>query len=115
MKRMLTLCGATGMVGCGPAASGMAFAAPSGGRSFDHHGMMGCGGWLTGPVMTLIFFTLLMGTIVLVVRRLGADRPQSGDKTEDTAMTSLRHRFAKGEVSEHEYEASQKVLDGAKT
>lgn len=115
MKRTVKLLGATGTVGVGLVASGIALAAPSDGRSFDHHGLMGWGGWLAGPVMMLIFFLLLVGVVVLVIRLLGADTSRSGPKSGDTAHSILRERFAKGEISEDEYEASRKVLDGEKT
>ena len=112
MKKTLKLLGAASTIGLGLTASGAAFADPGDGRYFDHYGMMGWGGWFYGPVMMLIFFALLVGAVVLVVRLLGADTSRSGPRSEDTAHTILRERFAKGEISEDEYEASRKVLDG---
>ncbi|RSK32310.1 SHOCT domain-containing protein [Rhodovulum iodosum] len=102
------------MVGLVLAAPSAAIAAPGDGRYFDHYGAMGWGGWFAGPVMMVIFFALLVGAVVLVVRLLGADASRSGPQSEDRAHMFLRERFAKGEISEDEYEASRKVLDGEK-
>lgn len=46
MQRTLKLLGATGTVALGLVASGIALAARTDDRSFDHQGMMGSGGWL---------------------------------------------------------------------
>jgi putative membrane protein len=114
MKNTLKSLGATGTVGLVLAAPSTAIADPGDGRYFDHYGMMGWGGWFYGPVMMLIFFALLVGAVVLVVRLLGAETLQSGPRPEDRAHTILRERFAKGEIGKDEYEASRKVLDGEK-
>jgi putative membrane protein len=89
-----------------------AVADPGDGRSFDHYGMMGWGGWFYGPFMMLLFFALLVGAVLLVLRLLGADGPRSDEKREDRALKILRERFAKGEITKEEFEASRKVLDG---
>lgn len=114
MKKMLKSLGSASMVGLGLAASGAALADPGDGRYFDHHGMMGWGGWLSGAIMMLIFFALLVGAVVFVVRLVGTEKSRSGPPSEDTAHTILRQRFAKGEISEDEYHASRKVLEGEK-
>lgn len=85
---------------------------PGDGRYHDHYGMMGWGGWFYGPVMMLLFFALLVGAVVLVVRLIGSDTLRSGAKQEDSANAVLRERFAKGEITKEEFEASRKVLDG---
>lgn len=115
MQRTLKLLGATGTVGLGLVASGITLATPTDGRSFDHQGMMGWGGWLEGPVMMLIFFIILVGVAVLVIRLLGANTSRSGLNSEDTAHSILREGFAKSEISKDEYTALRKVLDGEKT
>jgi uncharacterized membrane protein len=63
-------------------------------------------------VMVLLFFALLVGVVVLIVRLLGADTLRPGEKQEDRAHAILRERFAKGEITKEEFEASRKVLDG---
>lgn len=114
MKKMLKSLGKASMMGLGLAAPGAAFADLGDGRYFDHHGMLGWGGWVAGPIMMLIFFALLVGAVVLVVRLVGAEASRTGPTSEDTAHTILRERFAKGEISEDEYQASRKVLEGEK-
>jgi putative membrane protein len=85
---------------------------PGDGRYRDHYGMMGWGDWLSGPVVMLLFFALLAGAVVLVVRFLGSDAPKPGAKQEDRSHAILRERFAKGEITKEEFEASRTVLDG---
>jgi uncharacterized membrane protein len=60
----------------------------------------------------LLFFALLVGAVLLVVRLLGSDALRLGAKQEDRAHAILRERFAKGEITKEEFEASRKVLDG---
>jgi putative membrane protein len=89
-----------------------AHAGPGDGQYYDHYGMMGWGGWFYGPIMMLLFFALLVGAVVLVVRLLGADPHRREEKQDDRAHAILRERFAKGEITKDEFEASRKVLDG---
>ena len=104
----LAIAGAFGAALISPAA----LADPGDGRYYDHYGMMGWGGWFYGPVMMLLFFALLVGAAILVVRLLGSDTLRPGAKQEDRAQAILRERFAKGEITKEEFEASRKVLDG---
>ena len=92
-------------------AASAASAAPTEGRYYDHHGMMGWGGWVVGPLMMLIFFGLLVGAIVFIVRLLGPDGFRSTGQAHDRAHAILRERFAKGEISHEEFEAAKKTLD----
>ena len=89
-----------------------ALADPGDNRYHGHYGMMGWSGWFFGPVMMLLFFALLVGAIVLAVRLLGSDPLRPGKKHDDRAHAILRERFAKGEITKEEFEASRKVLDG---
>lgn len=104
----LTVAGAFGV----PVLSLAAQAAPGDGRYHDHYGMMEWGGWFYGPVMMFLFFALLIGAVVLLVRLLGSDALRPGEKQEDRAHAILRERFAKGEITKEELETSLKVLDG---
>jgi putative membrane protein len=90
----------------------VAQADPGDGRYYDHYGMMGWGGWFYGPVMMLLFFALLVGAVVLVVRLLGSDTLRNGAQQEDRAHAILRERFAKGEITKEEFDTSRKALDG---
>jgi len=93
-------------------AAGTALADPADGRVWDYHGMMGWGGWFYGPIMMVIFFALLIGAVVLILRLLGvgtSSGPASGNG-EDRALQILRERFARGEISEEEYRKARDVL-----
>lgn len=110
MKPRAMLASATIALGVG--ASAAAHADPGDGRIFDHYGMMGWGGWFYGPFMIVLFIALLAGAVIVVARLLGAAGLQAGpQKTADNAHAILRTRFAKGEISKDEFEASRKVLD----
>lgn len=91
-----------------------AFADPGSGDYYGHHGMMGWGGWFFGPLMMLVFFGLLVVAVVIVARLLGMDSSRPEKQQEDRAHTILRERFARGDITAEEYEASKKIL-GAKT
>lgn len=92
-------------------AASVALADPGDGRYNDHYGMMGGGGWFFGPIMLLIFFGLLVGAVVLIVRLLGADQFRSPGQTGDKALSLLRERFARGEISQEEFETAKKALE----
>jgi putative membrane protein len=92
--------------------AGMALADPADGRYFDHYGMMGGAGWFYGPIMMLLFFGLLVAAVVLIVRLLGgAPLGQGWSRTEDRSQAILRERFAKGEITQEEFEKAKKALD----
>ncbi len=85
---------------------------PGDGRYFEHTGMMGWGGWLSGPGMMLLVLALIVGAVGLAVRVLWPDRFRPGDKQEDRAHAILRERVAKGEIPKRKIEASRQALDG---
>lgn len=92
----------------------IALADPSDGQFYGHYGMMDGGAWFFGPIMMVIFFALLIGAVVLIARLLGggqfnvSGQPQSGN---DRALTILRERFAKGEMTAEEFAAAKKTLE----
>lgn len=73
---------------------------------------MGAGGWLW-MVGGLV---LLIGIVVLVVRGMGGyDRPadrSSDARPREEPMDILRARFARGEISEAEFEQAKRTLGG---
>ncbi|MEQ8603175.1 MAG: SHOCT domain-containing protein [Marivibrio sp.] len=71
-------------------------------------------GWGLGPFGMILILALLVGLVLLVLRRSGADarRPHSQEGGEHDAMTILRARFARGEIDREEFEARRKVLEG---
>lgn len=73
-------------------------------------GMMG-GMWIMG----LFWLLLIGGGIALVVWAIsGRQRSGSGthQTTEDSAFSTLRERFARGDIDETEYHDRRRALDG---
>lgn len=83
---------------------------------FDHHGMMGWGGWFFGPLTLLLVLALLIGAVVVITRLAGSNQGGSNQggspgAPQDRSLTILRERFARGEITREEFEAAKKVLD----
>ena len=91
--------------------AGISSAQEGTGRYFDHGEMMGWSGWFYGPMMMVIFFGLLVGAVVLIVRLIGGDQRGDNAPRRDRAHAILRERFAHGEITREEFEAARKVLD----
>lgn len=74
----------------------------------------GWGGWITGALMMLIFWGGLVALVVLLVRGFGA-RPGRGEEkpSRPDAREILAERFARGEISEEEFEQRRRVLERA--
>ncbi len=77
----------------------------------------GWGGGLGGWVMMLGGLVLLVAIVLLVVWGVNsASRPGQGaaprDAGPDRALAILRERFARGELSEAEYEQARRTLGG---
>ena len=73
-------------------------------------GTMG-GLWLMG----LFWLLLIGGGIALVVWAIsGRQRSGSGphQTTDDTALSTLRERFARGDIDETEYRERRRTLEG---
>ena len=62
--------------------------------------MMGPVGWF----WILLWITALLGMVWLIVRR------PEGRAADDDALTILRARFARGELSESEFQRARDVL-----
>lgn len=91
-----------------------ALADPSDGQFYGHYGMMDWGGWFFGPIMMVIFFALLLGTVVLIVRLLGGGQfhvTRTHHSGGDRALAILRERFAKSEMTAEEFAAAKKTLE----
>jgi putative membrane protein len=65
-----------------------------------------------GPFFMILFWGLIIGGVVMLVRMvLGRDgRMTDGTKKEDSALRILRERYAKGEITKEEFEERQKGL-----
>lgn len=80
-------------------------------RGWHHTGWSG--GWMVWPLVVLAVFgialALVVGAVMLVIRRLGPG-PSASDA--DQAMQILRERFARGEIDREEFDARRSSLDG---
>ena len=66
----------------------------------------GSGWWPFGPLLMLVFWVIVIGLVVGAIRRWGwshAPRP-------DSALETLRMRYAKGEIAREEFEAMRRDL-----
>jgi putative membrane protein len=73
--------------------------------------------WLLGIVIVVLFWGLVIAALVLGVRWLiRADRRGSQASAPPPATSDplevLRHRYAKGEIDEDEFERRRKTLAG---
>jgi putative membrane protein len=71
--------------------------------------MMNGWDWFWGSLMMLLFWGGLAAVIVFAVRASASgSRHSSGEETD--ARTILETRFAKGEISEEEFEQQKRAL-----
>jgi putative membrane protein len=73
-------------------------------------GMMGgwyWSGWMGAIVMLLIWALIIAGLALLIRWLLSAGR-----KKEDSALETLRQRYARGEISREEFQEKKKDLGG---
>jgi putative membrane protein len=68
------------------------------------------GGMLGGPELLIILFMLLIPAAVLILVVLGGLKLLGG-RTSDPAMESLRIAYARGDLSEEEYENRRRKLE----
>ncbi|MFC7193836.1 SHOCT domain-containing protein [Halosimplex aquaticum] len=65
----------------------------------------------------MVLFALFLAAVVIVFLRLvfipiveGTERATENEGVQDTALETLRERFARGEIDEDEYECRRDVL-----
>jgi putative membrane protein len=79
--------------------------------------MMGCNGDMMGGWMwfgSLLWFALIAGGIALIVwviARGAASGTRTAPPADDRALSTLRERFARGEIDEAEYRQRRQTLD----
>lgn len=72
----------------------------------------GWGGWVWGGLMMLVFWGGLIALVVFLVRGTGARGPQADERRRPPeARDILEERFARGEISEEEFEKRRRVLE----
>jgi putative membrane protein len=74
-------------------------------------GGMGWGGWVAMGLAFVVFWGLVMGGIVLLVRSVGHSH-EVGDEPlgSTTALRILDDRFARGEIDADEYSRRRQLL-----
>lgn len=72
----------------------------------------GWGGWMWGGLMMLLFWGGLVALVVFLVRGSGS-RPSEREerRRQPDAREILSERFARGEISEEEFEQRKRVLE----
>lgn len=74
----------------------------------------GWGGWVAGFLMMALFWGGLVALVVIALRGWDASRrPDGGNPDRPDARAILEERFAKGEISEDEFEQRRRVLEHA--
>lgn len=78
----------------------------------DGGGHMGSWGWI-GMLMMLLFWFGVIALIVWAVSGNTASRTSSTNDRprEDRALSILRERFARGELTEEEYDRARRTLE----
>jgi putative membrane protein len=75
-----------------------------------NHGDWGFGDWLAMSLMMLVFWGLIAGGIVLLVRSLSAKPTDSEPRTKTNADDVLAARFARGDINEDEFTRRRALL-----
>jgi putative membrane protein len=73
-----------------------------------HYGMMG-GGWGIFMMMVsmVLFWGIIIGGIILLVRFLF---PQFGSKSSEDSLEILKRRYASGEIGKEEFETKKRDM-----
>lgn len=71
-------------------------------------GWMGWLGWL-GPLAMVLFWVAVIALPTWLVSSLWT-RPTTGETSENTALEILRRRYARGEITQAEYDEGRRVL-----
>lgn len=80
--------------------------------------MIGCGGDMMGGWMWfggLLWFALIAGGVALIVgviTRGTSSGARLAPMADDRALSTLRERFARGEIDEAEYRQRRQALEG---
>jgi uncharacterized membrane protein len=78
----------------------------------EHHGAFGGGAWWHLLIMILV--VILVGLAVwFILSRLYGSSAKRASHSEDSAIATLRDRFARSEISEEEYRSRLALLEGA--
>ncbi len=72
-------------------------------------------GWGGMGIGMLLFWALIIGVVVVLVRGLGGARPAASEPRarERTALDILGERYARGEIDKNEFEQKRRDLSAA--
>lgn len=79
-------------------------------HGFMPYSMMGYS-WIWFIGIGLLVILIVIGILLLMKRSQQSTNNKYGNKGEDRALTILKERFAKGEITEEQYYAKRKVLE----
>jgi len=71
---------------------------------------LGWGGWLLGGLMMLLFWGGIIAVLFFAVRAFAGNGRQQPTPDGDSALDILKKRYARGEISQEEYEAVRRDL-----
>ena len=74
------------------------------------HPDMGWGYYLVGPLMWVVFISLVVVLVVLVIRRLVGSGHFPAMRLGKIPSEILRERFARGEIDKEEFEERRRLL-----
>ena len=77
---------------------------------FGPHMMWQSGWMLFGPLMMIAIITIIVVVVVLLMRRPNDQRSNVQLSSDETALSILKERFARGEIDKDEYEERRRVL-----
>jgi putative membrane protein len=91
------------------------FATPGGGYNGYHmfSGGWGWAGMIFGPLMMVVMFGIVIAIVVLIIRWIGSGTQSGltgGNHAENSALDTLKDRFARGEIDADEYRERCRVL-----
>jgi len=79
------------------------------GLAWDDWGHGGAGWWI---VPVVLFWVLLVGGILFLLRGSGRWSRRTGPSERESALEVLERRFAEGQLSVEDYETRRRILDG---
>jgi len=74
------------------------------------HDGWGSGAWIAMAFVMLVFWTIVVGAIIAVVRSDHSRRPDHGMGRVDDPHRILAERFARGEIDADEYKQRRDLL-----